>query len=151
MDLNELTTNENLHFDSYRRSLETKEEHVTKSYVDKDGVGHTPNGLVHAGTNEHEHSTIALDCTLFLFLMMAIGQFCKQISHKTGIPYTSIITVIGVVFGILSIRTNMGRIGKAIIAYSDFDPHLLLLIFLPALIFESAFNSDWHIFKVELG
>lgn len=45
----------------------------------------------------------------------------------------------------------MGRIGKAIIAYSDFDPHLLLLIFLPALIFESAFNSDWHIFKVELG
>ena len=45
----------------------------------------------------------------------------------------------------------MGRIGKAIIAYSDFNPHLLLLIFLPALIFESAFNSDWHIFKVELG
>ena len=45
----------------------------------------------------------------------------------------------------------MGRLGKAIIAYSDFNPHLLLLIFLPALIFESAFNSDWHIFKVELG
>ena len=30
------------------------------------------------------------------------------------------------------------------------DPHLLLLLFLPALIFESAFNTDWHIFKVEL-
>ena len=28
--------------------------------------------------------------------------------------------------------------------------HTLLLLFLPALIFESAFNSDWHIFKVEL-
>jgi NhaP-type Na+/H+ or K+/H+ antiporter len=24
------------------------------------------------------------------------------------------------------------------------------LVFLPPLIFESAFNSDWHIFKVEL-
>jgi len=56
-------------------------EHVTKSYVDKDGVGHTPNGEVHSGHNEHEHDPIALDCTLFLFLMMAIGQFCKQISH----------------------------------------------------------------------
>ena len=31
------------------------------------------------------------------------------------------------------------------------DPHLLLMIFIPALIFESAFNSDWHIFKVEFG
>jgi len=30
------------------------------------------------------------------------------------------------------------------------NPHLLLLLFIPALIFESAFNSDWHIFKVEL-
>lgn len=82
---------------------------------------------------------------------MLIGQLCKQISNKTGIPYTSIITVIGVIFGVCSIRFNMGRLGNAIIAYSDFNPHLLLLIFLPALIFESAFNSDWHIFKVELG
>lgn len=59
--------------------------------------------------------------------------------------------MIGVVAGVCSIKLDMGRIGKAIIAYSDFNPHLLLLIFLPALIFESAFNSDWHIFKVELG
>jgi len=35
--------------------------------------------------------------------------------------------------------------------YSKLNAHLLLLIFLPALIFESAFNSDWHIFKVELA
>jgi len=27
---------------------------------------------------------------------------------------------------------------------------MILLVFLPALIFESAFNSDWHIFKIEL-
>jgi len=33
----------------------------------------------------------------------------------------------------------------------NMDPHLLLLLFIPALIFESAFNSDWHIFKVEFG
>jgi len=126
------------------------DDHVdTVAYVDAEGVGHTPNGDLQL--NEHTHDPIALDCTLFLFLMMMVGQFCKQIAAKTGVPYTSIITVIGVVVGICSIKFQMGRIGKAIIAYSDFDPHLLLLIFLPALIFESAFNSDWHIFKVELG
>ena len=31
------------------------------------------------------------------------------------------------------------------------DPHLLLFIFLPALIFESAFNCEWHIFRKLLG
>ena len=53
----------------------------------------------------------------------------------------------GLFLGIYS--KNLGRIGVAIKVWSQFDPHLLLLIFLPALIFESAFNSDWHIFKVE--
>jgi hypothetical protein len=77
LDLNQLTTNEHAHFDSYKRALsETK---TTKAYVDKDGVEHTPNGEIHTGDKNHEsgHDPIALDCTLFLFLMMAIGQFCK--------------------------------------------------------------------------
>ena len=55
--------------------------------------------------------------------------------------------MLGLFLGIYS--ENLGRIGVAIKVWSQFDPHLLLLIFLPALIFESAFNSDWHIFKVE--
>ena len=80
MDLNQLTTNEHAHFDSYRRALsetKTKDEQVVKAYVDKDGVEHTPNGEIHTGDHESGHDPIALDCTLFLFLMMAIGQFCK--------------------------------------------------------------------------
>ena len=36
-------------------------------------------------------------------------------------------------------------------ALSNIDPHLLLFVFLPALIFESAFNSDWHIFRKLFG
>ena len=59
------------------------------------------------------------------------------------------ITVIGLVFGITS--ASLGRLGKAIEIWGQIDAHLLLLLFLPALIFESAFNSDWHIFKVEFA
>jgi len=44
----------------------------------------------------------------------------------------------------------MGKLGAAIMTFSEIPAHLILLIFIPALIFESAFNSDWHIFKVEL-
>ena len=68
----------------------------------------------------------------------------------SGIPYTSIITVFGVILGIY--YEGLGRLGVAVKIWSrGIDAHLLLLLFLPALIFESAFNSDWHIFKVEFG
>ena len=71
----------------------------------------------------------------------------RQFAQRFGLPYTSLITILGVFLGIYS--DHLGRMGDAIKVWSQFDPHLLLLVFLPALIFESAFNSDWHIFKVE--
>ena len=73
----------------------------------------------------------------------------KDVSAYIKLPYTSLITVLGVVLGVLNVnyRDSMGRIGVAVDAYSNIPPHFLLLVFLPALIFESAFNSDWHIFK----
>jgi NhaP-type Na+/H+ or K+/H+ antiporter len=33
---------------------------------------------------------------------------------------------------------------------SEIHPHTFFLIFLPPLIFESAFSADWHIVRVEL-
>ena len=105
-----------------------------------------------AGGGEHHHShTLPLDILLFLFICCFLGQLMKQFSAWSGAPYTSLITILGVVFGILTEKYGMGRIGAAIIEYSGISAHLLLFLFLPALIFESAFNSDWHIFKIELG
>jgi NhaP-type Na+/H+ or K+/H+ antiporter len=40
-----------------------------------------------------------------------------------------------------------GIFGGAITQISTMDPRGILIIFLPPLIFESAFNSDWHIFR----
>ena len=74
-----------------------------------------------------------------------------MISNKIGIPYTSLITVFGFLLGWFEEKYGLGRMGDAVEVYSNFPPHMFLLVFLPALIFESAFNSDWHIFKVELG
>ena len=48
-----------------------------KSYIDENGVIHALNGDIHSFEKDHAHDPIALDCTLFLFLMMAMGQFCK--------------------------------------------------------------------------
>ena len=73
----------------------------------------------------------------------------KEFAAFLGLPYTSLITIIGLVLGIIAEQypNDLGRVGVAIQAYSAIPPHFLLLVFLPALIFESAFNCDWHIFK----
>lgn len=86
---------------------------------------------------------------MFLFLCMALGQLMKYVNAWTGIPYTSLITIVGLILGLTLEKESL--MGKAMISYSNIDAHLLLLIFLPPLIFESSFNSDWHIFKVEMN
>jgi hypothetical protein len=98
---------------------------------------------------EEHHDTIDLDIVLLLFLMLLVGGILKEVSGWIGLPYTSLITVLGLILGIVAevYDEKLGKIGVAIKAYSNIPPHFLLLIFLPALIFESAFNSDWHIFK----
>lgn len=86
---------------------------------------------------------------MFVFICMVIGQVMKGVNHVTGIPYTSLITIVGLIFGFT--QSYLGAFGDAISSYSQMNAHLIMLLFLPALIFESAFNSDWHIFKMEMS
>ena len=57
------------------------------------------------------------------------------------------LTIIGLIIGILS-RGQDSEIGKAIDDYwGHINPEDILLIFIPPLIFDSAFNTHWNIFK----
>lgn len=44
-------------------------------------------------------------------------------------------------------RESLGVVGKSTSILSHINPHMLLFIFIPVLIFESGFNCDWYIFK----
>ena len=44
-----------------------------------------------------------------------------------------------------------GTIRQAMESFHAPEPKLIFLVFLPALIFESAFNSDWYTFKRQFG
>jgi NhaP-type Na+/H+ or K+/H+ antiporter len=44
----------------------------------------------------------------------------------------------------------MGELDAPIVAWTSMNPHLIMLIFLPPLIFESAFNTDAHLFYYEI-
>ena len=96
------------------------------------------------------HDTTNEDLALFVLICMLVGQFMKQAAARTGIPYTCLITVFGFVMGTFQ-NSMVPRMKRSLLIWGQMDPHLLLLLFIPALIFESAFNSDWHMFKKEMG
>jgi hypothetical protein len=87
---------------------------------------------------------------MFLFLALMIGQILKQVCPKIGLPFTSMMAIVGFLFGYL-VKPKPGsyRFYKLLYPWEHMDPHVMLLLFMPALIFESAFNTDPYIFKHE--
>jgi len=83
---------------------------------------------------------------LFLFFGLTIAVIIKQLQKTlTFIPYTPTLFMVSVALGYFA--NSLGVIGDSIITISEMDPRGILLIFLPPLIFEGAFNSDWYIFR----
>jgi len=41
----------------------------------------------------------------------------------------------------------MGWLGESTTIMSSMHPHIILYVFIPVLLFESAFNCDWYVFK----
>jgi len=51
----------------------------------------------------HDHGDhLSIDVCFLLFVMLLIGQIMKSGAELTGLPYTSLITVTGVILGICS-------------------------------------------------
>ena len=74
----------------------------------------------HADDQGGHHDTLDVDIVLFLFMCLLVGQHLKQFASLTGIPYTSMITVLGLLLGIYS--KKLDRLGKAIDAWSSMSP-----------------------------
>ena len=70
----------------------------------------------------------------------------RHIFKRTPIPYTVILMVVGLLIGLAS-RSDQLSFLNDYTSIANIDPHLLLLVFLPTLIFESAFIMDFHTFK----
>lgn len=112
---------------------------------------------------------ITLDPTgggIFLFLSLACGVLARVVLSATGLPYTVILLLLGALFGALdgtfeygnrSLRSSpsvvstltcravvlcsvpLGSLSDSIHTWANLDPHMILYIFLPGLIFGSAF------------
>eukprot|EP01062_Namystynia_karyoxenos_P023711 TRINITY_DN1917_c0_g1_i1.p1 TRINITY_DN1917_c0_g1~~TRINITY_DN1917_c0_g1_i1.p1 ORF type:complete len:1614 (+),score=475.66 TRINITY_DN1917_c0_g1_i1:78-4844(+) len=97
----------------------------------------------HAHEHELPYNIIALTG------MVAVGNLCRSFAHlplMQFLPYTVQVFTLGAMWGFMCqavgepFSTRFGGL-------SDIDPHLLFYVFLPILIFESAFATEYHVFK----
>lgn len=82
---------------------------------------------------------------LYVFGGLLIGGILREINKKTKFPYTPMIIIVGIILGYW--KSSLGVIGEAADVVGNINPHILLFVFIPVLIFESGFNSDWYVFK----
>ena len=109
------------------------------------------NGTIdsHSG-GEHAIGTVIL----FLSFAVLAGCICKLIlsqilKNKFPAPFTVIVLILGFSIGMIIAhyygKNNDFLLGEK--ALREINPHLLYYIFLPLLIFDSAFNSHFHVIR----
>jgi len=107
--------------------------------------------LNEASTDSTTHSTTAhADDTAvlwFMFISLAAGTAARTALHGTSIPYTVVLFCIGMLLAVVYYYTELGHLEASLDAWNGINPHLLLAVFLPALIFESSFSMEWHTLK----
>jgi len=109
--------------------------------------------VVHA---EHHTDVSPL---LFIVFALLVGAASRHFLSKIGLPFTVVLLLIGILMGVLGrfsffkafdivgVGIDLSIINQSINWAAHLDPHLILYIFLPILIFEAAFAMDVHVFK----
>ncbi|KZN47022.1 peptidase [Pseudoalteromonas luteoviolacea] len=88
---------------------------------------------------------------LFVIFALFTGAFVRHILKGTQIPYTVALLLLGIIIGLLQradlFQSEAQAFGDSLVLIADIDSHLFLYLFLPTLIFESAFVMEVHLFR----
>jgi len=132
--------------------LQAKQKPFLRYLTEMEGEGHnlnatephSPEGHEDAHSHGHEISPGGM-MIFFIFICLFAGAIFKEIKKKTNIPYTPMVLIFGLVIGYYD--TQLGFFGEAVSLVNKIDPHTLLMIFIPGLIFEGAYNTDGYVFN----
>jgi len=94
-----------------------------------------------------------------VFKAMLFPWFCQFLGIGTlfiisrwlpELPYTAVLFLEGVIIGVCFQRLGLehgSELGESIVYWINIDPELLLLAFLPGLLFGDSLHVNWHLFK----
>lgn len=126
---------------------EEEEEGEESPEEEEEGEGDMEEG--HHGHSGHGEEQISEALVVFFVAVgLLIGAVCRELNKNLGIPYTPALMVIGALIG--RYRESLGDFGEAAQIVTKINPHGILMIFIPTIIFESAFNADPFIFQNQI-
>ncbi|GAU91560.1 hypothetical protein RvY_03788-2 [Ramazzottius varieornatus] len=102
----------------------------------------------HGTSDSGNHSVIHAPEILYIFLTLIIGAIAKYalklVRHYFVMPYTVFVLILGCIYGALASKTATIQ---TFVRIASADPNIILLTFLPGLIYEAAFSMQTHLFK----
>lgn len=100
------------------------------------------------------HSSLEFTVVLFICVALSLGALTRYCSQWVRLPYTIVVLLAGLLTGAAlqnpSIHASVGAL-RLLESGAHIAPDLIIFVFLPALVFESAFDLDAHAFRNELG
>jgi len=97
----------------------------------------------------HMQTTLLL--LVFFVIAILLGVILRRLLKNTAIPYSVALLLLGMLIGMsLDFESHhpiLNELNSAFVLASQLDANLILFIFLPALVFESAFSLEVHLFK----
>ncbi|MAZ66267.1 MAG: hypothetical protein CMF25_04090 [Kangiellaceae bacterium] len=97
------------------------------------------------------HTNLGVVIILFVCFALLVGAIVRYFLKSTPIPYTVALLMIGLSIGLagpyLTSTESESLLNDVLQLISTIDPHLILLLFLPTLIFESAYSLEVHLFR----
>jgi len=106
--------------------------------------------------DEHDTNTAPL---FFIIFAILIGVGTRHFVKKSPFPFTVLLLIIGLILGAINrigyftdisffeFSFSFSALSDSIDFAAHIDPHMLLFIFLPILIFEASYAMDLHTFK----
>jgi len=114
---------------------------------------------IHQGEEDHGGHETDTAPLLFIILAIIIGVSTRHFVKKSPFPFTVLLLILGLILGLVNrlgffthyelfnFDIEFTAISKSIAFAANMDPHMLLFIFLPILIFEASYAMDLHTFK----
>jgi len=140
----------NNNFAAANTGLSTFSDTVNTSQHKIENQHHDGAEKPHDTTHEGGHSS-DMSPLFFVIVALIIGAATRHFLRRSPIPYTVTLLIFGLLIG-MAVRMDFfegwgDTFATAVRWAGHIDPHLILYVFLPTLIFEAAFAMDVHTFK----
>ena len=109
--------------------------------TDEPAVAHEGDTEVHA---EHDIPMQAL-VVLITSLSLLIGGLLRMVNKKYKIPYTPQLLILGMFFSYY--QSDVPHLSDGIQLFLHIEPHAVLAVFIPVLIFDPGFMTSFFLFK----